>query len=406
MNILLITDRLPYPPNGGGKITMWNLVRRLSERHRVTLATFYDSDQELTSAAVLRKYCVRLETVKRRPRNSWRSFAHMIIHGTSFGVARNYSPTMSRRILSILAADRIDLVQVETFYMAQHVPTDLAIPVVLDMHNVTWLVWERAASTALWPLSFAASIEARRTKRDELSACRRVRMSVVVSDADLKVLRSSAPDLAVRIIAPGIDCNELAPAPVSPVRASVVFVGTLTYLPNLDAVEYFCSRILPLVVTEVPQVQFLVIGSGPARLKRLSVDPHVRIMGMVDDVYPIVQAATVSVVPMRIGGGIRMKILEAMALGSPVVSTTIGCEGLDLRDGVNVLLADTPEAFAAQVVRLLRDSELRARIVLQARATAVQDHTWDRFIALFEDAYRELTTNTGPIQPTPLRPPE
>src|SRR5262249_37897863 len=172
---------------------------------------------------------------------------------------------------------------------------------------------------------------------------------------------------------------------------NLVFVGSMSYLPNVDAAEFFVRDVLPLIAAEMPEVTLSIVGARPAAsVQRLAADPHVRVTGLVDDVRPYYAAAAAAIVPLRIGGGVRMKILESMALGVPILSTRVGAEGLGLTDGSDLLLADTPADLAAAAIRLLGDPGLRDRLAAHARQTALRRFSWEAVVQTLEDVYASI----------------
>jgi glycosyltransferase involved in cell wall biosynthesis len=283
-------------------------------------------------------------------------------------------------------------VQLETFLMGQYLSDLRGIPAVLNMHDVTWLMWERLVRVTRSILRYPIAIEARRIRRDEMAVCRAVDVCTTVSQVDASALtRAIDPPPRVVVVTPGVDCDRMSATERSGEETGVVFVGSMHYAPNVDAVEYFCRDILPLVAAECPGVTFTIVGARPApSVLRLAEDPRVRVTGMVDDVRPYYAAAAVSVIPLRVAGGVRMKILEGLALGAAMVSTTIGAEGLSLEAGRDLLVADTPAAFAAAVVRLLREPALRDSIGRQARATAERRFSWEAVGETLTGVYRSL----------------
>jgi polysaccharide biosynthesis protein PslH len=260
------------------------------------------------------------------------------------------------------------------------------------MHDVAWVMWERMARVVPFHLRPLVQIEARRIRRDELAACRAADVCVPVSAADLQHL-SAAMSSPVRaaVVIPGVDCEALTPVDRSPSSSNLVFVGSMSYVPNVDAAEFFVRDVLPRIAREVSEVTLTIVGARPApAVRRLAADPRVQVTGLVDDVRPFYAAAAAAVVPLRIAGGVRMKILEAMALGSPLVSTSIGAEGLGLQDGRELLIADTPQQFADAVIRLLRDARLRDTLARQARETAVRRFSWESVARTLEGVYDSI----------------
>jgi sugar transferase (PEP-CTERM/EpsH1 system associated) len=392
MRILFLTPRLPYPPTRGGEITVFNFLRVLSRTHEVSLVSFYDSPGELEYRAELERFCRHVAMVRRPAKLAPGVVARSLFGRDSYAVARHASAEFAAAVRDAVARNRPDVVQLETFLMGQYLREAGGTPSVLDMHNVTWRMGDRMAEvTSPW-LRLPARIQARRVRRDELAVCRAVDLCAPVSETDLVELRREVGD-AVRavVVTPGVDCDLLAP--VSPVDAGpeVLFVGSMGYPPNVDAAEYFCRDILPRIAESVPGVHLSIVGANPAPpVTRLAVDGRVTVTGFVPDVRPYYARAAAAVVPLRAAGGIRMKILEGMALAVPMVSTAVGAEGLGLVNERELLIADTPDAFAAAVVRLLREPALRSALAAQARDTAVRRFSWEAVGATLTGIYESI----------------
>ena len=379
MRLLFLTPRLPFPPNRGGEITVFNFLRVLSRTHEVSLVSFYDRPEERGHRAQLERYCRQVELVQRPGKIAPRVVARTLLGTRSYAVERHASGAFAAAVRRVVARVDPDVVQLETFLMGQYLPDVGERPTVLDMHNVTWLIWERTVRVSTPWLRLPLAIQARRVRRDEISVCRAVDVCAPVSDADLAELRRAVGDeIRSVVVTPGVDCDLFTPVAPGTRGAEILFVGSMSYPPNIDGVEYFCRDILPRIAVSVPEVRLTIVGAHPpASIARLADDPRIRVTGFVPDVRPYYEAAAAAVVPLRVGGGIRMKILEGLALGVPMVSTSIGAEGLGLAHGRELLLADEPDAFAAAVVNLIADADLRSRLSAQARDAAVRRFSWE-----------------------------
>ena len=213
---------------------------------------------------------------------------------------------------------------------------------------------------------------------------------LAVSDADRQTFAALYPDAIrqpVHVVPTGVDTDYFAPAPSDPASRTIVFTGSMDWLPNEDSMQFFCRDILPRIRAAEPDVRLSIVGRAPTpAVKRLAEDGGVHVTGSVDDVRPYIREAAIYIVPLRIGGGTRLKIFEAMAMGKAVVSTTVGAEGLPVTDGEHVILADQPETFAAAVVGLLRDPDRRAHIAAAARRLVVEQYDWSAVAGTLEDA--------------------
>lgn len=396
MNLLFVAPRIPYPPTRGGEITVYNFIKHLADRHVISLISFYDHDEELSYRPYLLKYCQRVELLRRRTKYSPAVFFEVVLLGKSYGWARHYSAEFWRVCRQLILEEKINLVQVETYLMAQYQSSFLQRPVVLDMHNTTWLIWERMQKTLSFPFDVLAGIDGRREKRDELAACHDADICLAVSEVDKELLLAETRGATrAEVVTPGVDTEFLTPEWDLVPEPRLIFVGSMEYVPNIDAMEFFCLEILPLVVKEMPEVSLTIVGRPTPSIQRLGQLPNVNLAGFMADVRPAIRASAVSIVPLRIGGGIRLKILEAMALGAAIVSTAIGCEGLDLTNEQELLVADSPQDFAAAVLRLLRDAPLRQKLGRRAREVAEKRFSWEQSVECLESVYSQVLSRTA-----------
>src|SRR5262245_2140515 len=391
MRVLFLTPRLPYPPNRGGEITVYNFLRVLSRAHELSLVSFYDRAQELSYRPELERFCRDVELVRRPGKFDVRVLARTASGRRSYAVERHASPAFAAAVRRSVSRVPPDVVQVETFMMGQYLSETSGIASVLDMHNVTWRVWDRQADVAPRWLRPAVRLQAARMRRDEIGVCRAVDVVAPVSDADRAELEAVAGNgIRSTVVRPGVDCELLTPPERVERGPEVLFVGSMSYAPNIDAVEFFCADILPRIAAAVPDVRLTIVGANPPPAVQRLAGPRVTVTGFVPAVPPYYASALAGVGPLRVGGGIRMKILGGMALGAAMVSTTIGAEGLSLADGRDLLVADTADTFAAAVVRLIRDPGLREALGEHGRQTAVERFSWDATGRTLSAIYQSL----------------
>jgi polysaccharide biosynthesis protein PslH len=274
----------------------------------------------------------------------------------------------------------------------------IAPRLVFDDHNAEYVLQRRACLTDLrrprrWPAAVYSLIQWRKLMGYERRVCRAADRVVAVSEADAAALRRLAPGLDVAVVPNGVDLNFLRPGVVAPLPGMVpnalVFTGKMDYRPNVDAVLWFVDEVLPLIIQQAPDAHFYVVGQQPhARLARLAEHPAVTLTGRVPDVRPYIAGATAYVVPLRIGGGTRLKVLEAMAMGRPIVSTRLGCDGFAFADGQEVAFADDPASFAASVLALLRDPCAAAELGRRGRQHVEAELGWDAIVPRLEALYR------------------
>ena len=425
MNILFLTPQLPYPPQKGTALRNWGLIAGLSRRHQVSLLSFLAPGQDPHPAPPLAAACARVETVPQPVRPLSRRLRDLALTRQPDMALRLASDQYGRLLADWLAREMFDVVHVEGIELTPYLDVIEATPprfggaergapprfggaggglplIIFDDHNCEYLLQQRTFLTDLrtparWPGAAYSFVQWRRLRRYEAHVCRRADRVLAVSDADAAALQSLVPGLAVTVIPNGIDTQTYRPpisnlqSPISnlqPPTSNLVFTGTMDFRPNVDAVLWFAQRVLPRVRAELPGAHFVVVGQHPhRRLDPLREDPAVTLTGWVEDTRPYIAQAAVYVAPLRMGGGTRLKLLEAMAMGKAVVATRLGAEGYPVTDGCELLLADTPADFAAAVVALLRAPERRAELGRAARAFVEQRYDWRVIVPRVETVY-------------------
>src|SRR5579864_1271013 len=328
MRILFLVHRLPYPPNKGDKIRSFWELRSLAERHQVNLACFYDQaedERELDNAA---KYCESLYAEKINPLAARIRSVGAVLRGESFSVAYFHSRKMEAAIRSAVQAKKPDVIFVFSSSMAHYVIDVPNIPKVLDMVDVDSEKWAQYSRTASIPFSWLGRYEARQLAKHESEIVRRFSGTFVCTAREAELLRSVSGQQNVGVVGNVLDGNFFDPDKVpleeqiARLQPYVVFTGAMDYLPNIDAVTYFCREILPLARERVPNLRFVIAGMNPAReVKRLAGDAVI-VTGSVPDIRIYLRGAAAAVVPMRVSRGIQNKVLEALAMGLPVLTTS------------------------------------------------------------------------------------
>ncbi len=366
VNILWVKTELLHPVNRGGRIRTYHMLRALKADHRVTYLALDDGSAAPDALERADEYCHEIERVSftTTSKESLWLYADLLRNVFSplpYAIAKYASPALRRRIWTRAASGVHDVLVCDFLSPSQNVPRGLSIPAVLFQHNVEAAIWERHTQVARgWLRRRYFAEQWRRVRRFEHRECHRFDHVIAVSGADADTFRQAYGVTRVSAVPTGVDTAYFAPLASRP-RAphGLVFTGSMDWMPNQDAIEYFASAILPRVQRAVPEATLAVVGRHPtARVERLvRVTPGIDLVGSVPDVRPHMARAAVFVVPIRVGGGTRLKIFEAMEMGLPVVTTTIGAEGLPLRHGEHALFADTPDAFADAVIGLLRSPE-------------------------------------------------
>jgi polysaccharide biosynthesis protein PslH len=383
--ILFLAHLLPWPLEGGGQIKSYHTLRLLALHYDVTLLAFIRSEQERANIAPLEPLCaggVHVLPLQRGKVRDTRIAVASLLQGKSFLVSRDDSAAMRVSVLR-MASGEYAAVHVDHLQMAQFLPDKMMPRVVLDNHNIEHRIPKRIAETAGGnPLvRWYARMEWPRLRAFEQAACRRADLVLAVSEEDVEGLRALVPDRADRVKAVpiGVDTDYFSVALRKPDAKTLLSIGTMYWPPNVDSMLYFHSEIWPKVKARVPEARLNIVGARPtAAIRALGeADPAITVTGSVPDVRPYGADCGAFIVPLRSGSGMRVKILNALAMGLPVVSTGVGSEGIEVTDGENILLADTPDAFADATVRLLTEPDLGDRLGAAGRRLMEERYAWD-----------------------------
>jgi len=401
MNILWLNAGLLLPLDKGGKLRTWHLMRHLARRHDVSYLSFIDPSQTPADLEGMREVASHLVTIPRTdsPKGSLRFYADAagyLLDRVPYAVAKYRSADYRSAIDRLLRERRFDAVVCDFLPPVVNLPDSLPCPAILFTHNVEAEIWRRHAENATNPIArFLLRQQWGRMRAFERGALARFDLVLAVSDVDRQTFARLYPDALktpAHVVQTGVDTNYFAPVTERPPsRPHLVFTGSMDWLPNEDGMQYFVREILPRIRQVEPDTTLSIIGRSPTpAVKRLADAAGVEVTGRVDDVRPHMADASIYVVPLRIGGGTRLKIFEAMAMGKAVVSTTVGAEGLPVTPGHDIVIADEPVRFAQAVVHLIRDDQLRRRIETEARRLVVNRYDWSAVAQDFEDALAKV----------------
>lgn len=393
MRILVLTQIVPFPPDSGPKVKTYNLLRYLAQHHEVHLLSFARTTAEETAGQALRTICQSVTTVPLR-RSKVRDVFYLlksVVTNRPFLIERDDLASMRREARRLTEIHQFDAAHADQLSMAQFA-VDLPVPLrVLDEHNAVWTIVRRSAAGETQPARrVLAEIEWRKLRLYEGRVCRQFDRVTVVSAEDRHDLTEAArAALNATIVPIAVDPRELTLIPRTPAGRDVLSVATMFYPPNVEGVLWFATEVFPLLRRELPRVRFRVVGSRPPpSITRLpTVEPGIEVTGYVEDLQPILQEAGVLIVPLLAGSGMRVKILEAFARGIPVVSTSIGVEGIDARAPDHLLVADTAEDFARAVARVLRDPVEARRLASAARSLVEAKYDWRTALAGLDEIY-------------------
>jgi len=399
MRILLLTQVLPYPPHSGGKIKAYNLIRYLAQQHEIVLVAFIRSAQELDHLAHLAPFCRRTETVllRRSRLNDGLALARSLPDSRPFLITRDWSEDMSATVRRVVAEECPDLLHVVQLNMVQYALAVNNIPKILDQENAVSLIVERLYRLEPPGLrKLLLGLEWRKLAPYESQVCQQFDHILAVTEEDKRALLAQIPNsqspIHITVIPISIDCEAVRPVPRRPGAKSILSLGTMFWPPNSDGVLWFTREVYPLIKQRIPEVNFYIIGARPpGEVIRLGVrDESVKVTGYVEDITLYIEDSAVLVVPLRAGGGMRVKILDAWARGIPIVSTTIGCEGIEVRHEENILVADTPMDFAQAVGRVIRDKELAQRLTENGRRWVEERYDWRVVCRKLDEVYDRL----------------
>jgi sugar transferase (PEP-CTERM/EpsH1 system associated) len=407
MHILWLKSELLHPVDKGGRIRTYHMLRQLKCEHQITYLTL---DDGLAAPDALERASEYADAVQRIPFHAPRKgtpafYADLVKNLGSrlpYAIAKYRSTAMRREIEATVRREDIDVLVCDFLAPSVNVPERLTCPTVLFQHNVEARIWERHAAVSMNPLARAYFREQwRRMVHFEAVECRRFAQVVAVSPEDREVFRTQYGQPEVGEVSTGVDTAFFRPTgTVAREPHDIVFTGSMDWLPNQDGILWFADTILPLVRQRIPGATLTVVGrEAPQRIRALAEqDSGIRVTGTVPDVRPYLERAAVFVVPLRIGGGTRLKIYEAMAMERAVVSTTVGAEGLPLQQGREIVLADAPDAFAAAVAELLGNPARAEAIAGNAAALVRRSFGWDQVAQQFAElCQRARATRRFPL---------
>jgi len=400
MKILWVKSGGLVPLDHGGKIRSYHLARELARRHDVTLFTFYpstrdDKHNELKSV-FSRVIGLPLSIPAQRSRHEYLAYFKNLFSGLPYSMVKYCQPQAAKELRELLEQETFDIIVCDFLLTAAVIPWDLPGLKVIFTHNIEARIWQRHFQLARNPLWKAASYREFRTmKRMEQDYLKSADYVLTVSEVDRHFFCSFLDPLKIAVIPTGVDINYFRPKPDGEQLNTLVFTGSMDWKANEDGIVYFADKILPHIRRQIPDVSLFVVGRRPsARIEQLAArDSALKITGTVDDVRPYVAKASVYVVPLLVGGGTRLKIFEAMAMGKAVVSTSIGAEGLSVTPEENILLADDPVDFARQVILLLSDAKRRNELAHAARQLVERNYSWSAVGEHFSSVLIQMRRN-------------
>lgn len=377
MRILWVKADKLLPVQNGGNIRTYHVLRYLSSRHQLTFYSYYGGSPDPNYERELQQQlpgAIAVCTGKRELSGAARGIDYLAHLGAEppYAVSRFAHPGVQAQLRTWFREQKFDVAVCDFLDAAVNFPGRLSTPSVLFQHNVESEIWRRHADTATNPAKKTMyRMEFKKMLRYERSAVRKFQHVIAVSENDRSLMTQWVDADRVTVVPTGVDLAQYAPdANASEPAPLVTFIGAMDWEPNVDGVEYFCSEVWPAIKAEVPEARFRIVGRNPVRRVQKWASDSIEVTGRVPSVVEHLRQSAVVIVPLRIGGGTRLKIYEAMATAKAVVSTTVGAEGLDVHSGRDIILADDAKAFSQSVVMLLRDRTLRKRYEAAAAETA------------------------------------
>jgi sugar transferase (PEP-CTERM/EpsH1 system associated) len=394
LNILYLAHRLPYFPDKGEKIRAFHTIRQLAVRHSVYVVSFIEELAEISHVAALRKHCASVEVVLRGTTCAGLLHAAVEFLGRRpLSVSLFYRKTFADKVLSELRKRKIDCIIATSGCMGQYA-SNIRVAKIIDFIDVDSEKWRMYSELHAFPWSVIYRLEGRRLAQHEQQLAETFDYSILVSTEETRLLQQRTGGCRITAISNGVDLEYFRPSNDRCTEMSqpvIIFTGVMDYFPNVDAVRFFSLNIFPLVRRIIPDARFYIVGRSPNRqVRKLAKQANVIVTGTVPDVRPYLEQASIAVAPFRLARGVQNKVLEAMAMGLPVVGTPETFKGIAAREADGIRIANDPEKFARHVINLLRDGAQRADAGRQARSYVERYHRWDEQGAKLENILQEV----------------
>jgi polysaccharide biosynthesis protein PslH len=390
-NLLFLVHRMPYPPNKGDKVRSYHLLKHLAETHRVFVGTFIDDPADAAHIDTLRTLCAGLFVTPLNPRRARVASLAGLLHNDALTLHYYRDAGLQRWVDQTVQGENIAATVVYSSSMAQYAQAHPRLPMLVDFVDVDSAKWSEYATQHRWPMSWLYRREGRRLLAYERQVAAQARRSFFSTDKETQLFCGLAPECAgqVQAMNNGVDAQFFSPeanraSPFAAGELPLVFTGAMDYWPNIDAVTWFAREVLPVLREQRPRLRFHIVGRAPTPAVRALASDAVRVSGTVPDVRPYLQYAAVVVAPLRLARGIQNKILEAMAMGRPVVASTACVDALVAEPGGEILAATEAADFVRAVDLLLRAPDRAAAIGTAGRLRVLHSYTWAAHMAVFD----------------------
>jgi len=401
MNILFLSTENPYPPDHGHYIRTYNVLKHVSQHHNVYFIGFIKNREDFRNVEPIRKMCKTADVfVLPDDVSRVRFYLSLFLNFFSplpYIAQKYYQKSMKQKIREVLKENKIDVVHFDMLHLSRYQPMFDGIPTTLTEHNVESLrilsLLRNSNSLAFKAFMYLQYIK---LKSFEKKACAGFDICAAVSGDDLKVLKTMSPSANFVIIPNGVDTGYFVPDGTPSLPNSLIWVGGMNNMYNSEAVDFFIEEIFPLIQEEIPEVKFTVVGKSPTRklLHLAKTNKNIEVVGYVNDVRPYICKAAVYIAPIKSGGGTKLKVLNALSLAKPVVTTSVGAEGIEVKDNKHLLIADDPGLFAEKTIELLKKPENAATLGENGRKLMVEKYDWGIIGEKMNRVYEKLIDKT------------
>lgn len=393
MKILMLTPYLPYPLLSGGQIRTYNLLKKLSHKHQITLFSLIKNEDEKKYVKELEKYCHKVRVFKRSEKPfTLKNILKTIFSSFPFLVIRNQAEGSLPAVKQEIIQGNYDLIHAETFYMMPHIPP-CQIPIILVEQTIEYLGYESYVKKLPFYLRYILSMDVKKIHHWEKHYWQKAKRLIVMSEEDRQFIGKELTKEKIDVVANGVDTAWFAAKRRSTISTpTVLSVGTFKWLPNIEAVDFLVEKIWPIIKAKIPDVKLLIVGNAPTSkvIAYGETDPQINVTGRVEDIRDAFTSAQVLLAPVFSGKGTRYKILEAMASGTPVVASKIAVEGLNIKEGEHALTSNDPEELADLTVKVLNDKKLWLKLSENGKDFVSRNYDWTLISAQLDKIYQQI----------------
>ena len=407
MKILFLSQIVPYPPHGGVLQRGYNIIREIAKNNDVYLLAFIHPDTQWSDEIIvdakehMGEMCASVDFFPLWPKKSKAhkllAFSAGFFYPKPFSALAHHSAAFRKKMNDIINEQDIDVIHFDTIGLAPYYNSVFKLPTVLTHHNIeSTLMARRSRVESNFFARYYVSLQAKRLRDYEIVQSPGFDINVMMSKTDEDELKAISPTINSTIVPNGVD-TEYFTVRKDPQEQAVIYTGGMNMFANKDAVLHLIDDIWPQVKAKIPDAIFYVIGQNPPEelLKISRKDHSIRVLGYVDDIRPYVAKAAIYVVPLRVGGGTRLKVLDALAQGKAIVSTTVGCEGIEVTNGLNIHIEDNDDNFSSRIVELLNNPSRREELGSEARKLAIMKYGWQSIASELQAAYEQVVNKSS-----------